>query len=516
MKLKLLFTALIFLSIKGFAQDGSKIFDGVKNITLRNVGVITKNNVIEGYFNFYEFDKVDRKTILYRLNLLDANLNQIGTKDIQGPKEWQLVGSGFDGNNFCFKFWDEKKRTIELKVYDQQANEVTSSTLKVNYRPTGGDYENYSKMVSPEINIADNNGFVDYTFNDPNDAFIVSYINGTTQKSWQKAYEPEGKSKYMFPIYLNGNGEMILTGVARIERGLYNTKTDHSLLATSTKDGHQLFDISTQFGDNYVVPINAVFEGDRILLIGLNYKTNKSFTTPPDGFAFIQIDKSGKVLKSNFNTLENSLGKYLPMENDKLKGDYYLFIHDIVQSNRNTNVVIAEKFKKEIDAGGIAMTALSLMSRTTAGGGADLQLENMVAIEYDRDGNVIQAMEIPKAKGATGKFPTYIGLLSPYFLAFAAKVDGDMDYMYTLKNEDNSQITFSFVDRDRLSPDAKKTDNFGQVKYKDGKFTSDKIPIKNAKADLSHLLPAKAGYVLQVNYFKKDKKLEMDMIKLNN
>src|SRR5579872_570275 len=149
MKLKLLFTALIFLGIKGFAQDGSKIFDGVKNITLRNVGVITKNNVIEGYFNFYEFDKVDRNTILYRLNLLDANLNQIGTKDIQGPKEWQLVGSGFDGNNFCFKFWDEKKRTIELKVYDQQANEVTSSTLKVNYRPTGGDYENYSKMVSP-------------------------------------------------------------------------------------------------------------------------------------------------------------------------------------------------------------------------------------------------------------------------------------------------------------------------------------------------------------------------------
>jgi hypothetical protein len=85
-----------------------------------------------------------------------------------------------------------------------------------------------------------------------------------------------------------------------------------------------------------------------------------------------------------------------------------------------------------------------------------------------------------------------------------------------MKNDDNSEITFSFIDRDRLSPDAKKTDNFGQIKYKGGKFTSDRIPIKNTKADLTRLYPAQSGYVLQMNYFKKDKKLEMDMIKLNN
>jgi uncharacterized protein DUF6770 len=510
MKLKLLIIFLAFLSLEGLGQDASKVFDGVKNITIRNVGVIRKNNTIEGYFSFYQFDKVDRKTLLFRLNLMDANLNEIGTKDIQGPKDWELVGSGFDGNNFCFRFWDEKAKTFESKVYDQQANEVSSSTIKVNYRPTGSDYEKYRSLVIQETNIDENNGFIDYVFNDPNEAFIVTYINGATKNSWQKAYEPEGKSKIMMPSYLNANDEMILTGVSRLERGLYNNKTDHSILANSTKDGSVLFDMSMEFGDNYVVPVNAIFEGDKIVIVGLNYKSAKTLTTAPDGMAFIEVDKHGKLLKSNFKTFEESLGKYMAIEDHKLKDGYYLYFHDIVRTNHNTNVVIAEKFRKAVDAGGVALSLVG------AGGPIKLQFENMVAIEYDLDGNVLQAVEIPKGKGNTGLFPSYTGFMAPYLLATISDMFGWMDYGYSLKNDDNSEITFSFIDRDRLSPDAKKTDNFGQIKYKDGKFTSDKIPIKNEKADITHLFPAKSGYVLQMNYFKKDKKLEMDMIKLNN
>jgi len=91
-----------------------------------------------------------------------------------------------------------------------------------------------------------------------------------------------------------------------------------------------------------------------------------------------------------------------------------------------------------------------------------------------------------------------------------------MDYMYTVKSDDNGDITFSFVDYDRLDAGAKKTENFGQIKYHDGKITVDKIPVKNEKATFSRLMRASTNHVLQVNYFKKEKKLTMDMIKLNN
>jgi hypothetical protein len=515
MKLKLLIISLTFLTFKGFAQDVTKVFDEVKNVTIRNIGPITKNNQVKGYYSFYEFDKIDRKTRLFRINLSDENLNALGTKDVAGPKDWELISSGYDGNNFCFKFWDEKAKTFELKVYNQDAIEVASNSLKINYN--FGSYKpvSFGQMVSGNIGVIENNGFVNYTYNSKNDAFITSYANGDTKNTWQQAYEPEGKSRLMLPTFLSGNGDFVLTAVARVERGLYNAKTEHSVIGNSTKDGSQLFELSTDFEGNHVVPINAIFEGDNITIVGLNYKSTKTYSSPPDGFAFLMLDKNGKLLKSNFKTFEESLGKFLPMEDHKLAGNYNLFIHDIVRTNHNTNLVIGEKFKKATDAGLVTLTALSMLAGGT-GAPIKITLQNLVVIEYDMEGNAIQATEIPKAEGSTGAFPSYIGLLPSYLLAAAANAEGVMDYKYMLKNEDSSEITFSFEDYGKIDDDSRRTKNFGQIKYKNGKFSVDKIPVKKEKATFSQMYAAKTGHVLQVNYFKKDKKLTMELVKLNN
>jgi hypothetical protein len=62
----------------------------------------------------------------------------------------------------------------------------------------------------------------------------------------------------------------------------------------------------------------------------------------------------------------------------------------------------------------------------------------------------------------------------------------------------------------------KKTQNFGQIKYKDNKFTFDKVAIKREGAKFSFILPGNNNKVLQVNYFKKEKQLTFNLIKLNN
>lgn len=516
MKLKLSLILLLFFAVNAFSQDVQKVFDEVKNVTIRGIGPITKNNVIKGYYAFYEFDKADKKTTLFRLRLMDENLNDLGTKEITGPKEWELLSSGFDGNNFCFKFWDPKAKTIELKVYDQTAKEIAENSLEVNYKASNTDAQNFKQSVNSDLNILENNGFVDYTFNEPNNAFIIRYVDGTSKRSWNYTYEPEGKSKVMLPGYLNGNSEMILTSVSRIERGWNNMKTEQFVIANSTKNGSLLFELSTEFNDNHIVPVNAVFDKDKIIIVGLNYKSNKTYTTAPDGFAFLELDKHGKLLKSNFKNINESLGKYLSVDDNKLSGGYYMFIHNIVHTNKNTNLVIAEKFKKGTDAGGIATTALSAFSGRSVGSGAKLRLQNMVIIEFDMDGNPIQAKEIPKAEGITPGLPSYALLLPPYLLATLSNFEGWMDYRYTLKSDDNSDITFSFVDYDRLDANAEKTQNFGQIKYTNGKITTDKIAIKKESSTFSYLYPAKPNHVLQINYFKKEKKLTMDLIKLNN
>lgn len=508
MKLKLLIILFVLFITKGFSQDASKTLDEVKEVTIHNIGAIKKNNQVKGYFSFYEFDKVDRKTLLYRINLTDENLNDLGTKDITGPKEWELTSSGYDGNNFCFKFWDEKAKSWELKVYDQNANEVASNSIKVKNRE-GSQF--FASMVSKELGIAENNGFVNYTYNHKNDAFDISYANGSTKNTWQQTYEPQDKWKAVLPTFLNGNDIIILTSVAKIERGFDNMKTEHAILGNSTKDGSQLFDLATDFDGNHVVPVNAIFEGDNITIVGLNFKSIKTMSSAPDGFAFLTLDKKGKLLKSNFKTFEESLGKFLPMENHELSGGYHIYIHDIVRTNHNTNLVIGEKFKKATDAGRMA---LSLLSGSV--GAIKLTLENMVVIEYDMDGNAIQASEIPKAIGNAGPFPNSAAFFSPYLVAIVAKDFGQMDYMYMSKNDTGSEITFSFEDYAKIDDDSKKTKNFGQIKYKDGKISVDKIPLKKEKSTFSTMLPAKVGHTLQVNYYKKDKKLTMNLIKLNN
>jgi len=151
MKLKLLMVVCLgIFAFKTFGQDAQKVFDDVKNITVRNFGAIKKNNVVKGYFSFYEYDKVDKKTLLFRLNLMDENLNDLGTKDIEGPKDWELISTAYDGNNFCFKFYDEKAKTIELKVYDNEAKEVASNVVDLNYKPkSNSKYQGYALLTTP-------------------------------------------------------------------------------------------------------------------------------------------------------------------------------------------------------------------------------------------------------------------------------------------------------------------------------------------------------------------------------
>ena len=493
----LIFFCLIFI-IQGNGQNSLKIFKDVKEVKVRSIGVIKTENLVKGYFTFYEYDKADRKHLVYKLALLDENLNELGTKDIEGSKQLLLVSSGYDGKNFCFKFWDENDKTVQLKVYNQEAQEVTSNSMKINYNPNMNmGYQGYSQMVSEELNVAENSGFVDYPYNGDNKGFFVNYVEGSAKRSWSRPYEPEGKSKMMIPSFLKANDEMVLTAVSKPGKGMYNTKMENYILANRVKDGTVLFDVSVDINENHIVPINAVFENDKITIVGLNYTSAKTYTTPPDGLAFVELDKKGNVLKSTVKTFDETLGKYIPLENHKLKDGYYLYIHDIVRASNGNSLVIAEKIKPPV---------------------SNIALGNLIVIEYDSNHEIVQAKEIQKEPGRAMGYPS-LPFLPLYMCANLAHSFGVMDFLYTLTNEDKSEITFSFVEyEDRLYKGSKKLKGFGQVKYKNGKITSDKVSIKhenNEEADFTHLYPTKTGYLLEASYYKKKKELSMNFIKLN-
>lgn len=512
MKLRLLVIFLVFFTARAIAQSGAaKIFEEVKAVTVRNVGVIKKSNVVKGYFNFYEYDKVDRNTVLFKLNLMDENLNTLGTKEIEGPKTWQLLSSGFDGNNFCFKFYDPKEKMLELKVYNQEAKEVLSVEQEMIPKNNSLSYRMYAYNTKPELNILSDGGFVDYSFDNDDNSFITTYVNGSPKRRWQRSYPNGGDYKAIVPSFVGNNNEMMITFIARVNKGAYTTSSENFILATSIGGGGKIFEIPAIVDGKSFAPVSVTFDSSRIIMVGLNYPNKDVLTGAPNGITFLELDMRGKVLKSKSQDFEESVGKYFPMENHKIAGDYLFYIHGIEKTKNNNFVLVGEKFRKKTSGGGVAVTILTQGS----GGFVRLELENMIVIEFSQDGQVLQAREIPKAKGYTPTFPSYSGFFPAYTLATLAGMMGWLDYMYTIKNEDRSEITFSFLDYEKLEEESKATQNFGQIKYKNGEITSDKIAIKNEKATFTHLFPAKAGYVLQMNYFKKKKQMTMDFIKLN-
>jgi hypothetical protein len=86
------------------------------------------------------------------------------------------------------------------------------------------------------------------------------------------------------------------------------------------------------------------------------------------------------------------------------------------------------------------------------------------------------------------------------------------DYAYTQVNKDHS--SFSVCYSDYVRGKDYKGATFNSITLNDGKLTQDKIQTKS-DATKSIVLPARQGQVLIMDYYRKDKKLDLHFEKLN-
>ena len=89
---------------------------------------------------------------------------------------------------------------------------------------------------------------------------------------------------------------------------------------------------------------------------------------------------------------------------------------------------------------------------------------------------------------------------------------GEFDYAYTQVNRDKTSFTVCYSDYVRGKD--YKGGTFNSITYNEGKFTTDKV---NTKSDASRsaILPGKQGQVLIMEYYRKDKRLDVHIEKLN-
>jgi hypothetical protein len=97
-------------------------------------------------------------------------------------------------------------------------------------------------------------------------------------------------------------------------------------------------------------------------------------------------------------------------------------------------------------------------------------------------------------------------------MGYLLNMTNSFDYTFTQTNKDKSKFSIGYVDYDKKK--GEKGWYFGSINYGGGKMTTDKIKF-DTKATWQHVYPGKPGYVMISEYFRKEKKLEFKMEKLN-
>jgi hypothetical protein len=135
---------------------------------------------------------------------------------------------------------------------------------------------------------------------------------------------------------------------------------------------------------------------------------------------------------------------------------------------------------------------------------------DMVLMEFDDKYKVRNATIYDKQHNTAFGGPA-TDYVSQHLIANYLKMTGAFDYEFTTGESDNSNFAVCYSDWVRSSD--YKGQTFNAIRYNGKKFTTDKIELKS-KASSLRVFPAKAGSIMILEYYKKDKKLDFRLEKL--
>jgi hypothetical protein len=206
------------------------------------------------------------------------------------------------------------------------------------------------------------------------------------------------------------------------------------------------------------------------------------------------------------------MARYLPTNSKgKIDDIGYLYIHKLLRTPDNRLFVVGEGYKRQADGVGIALNVLAIAGGgSTEAGVTKIVITDLVMMEFNSQFKITNATIYDKAKNTAiaNKLSDYV---SQHMLADYLKMIGAFDYAFTTGDADNANFSVCYNDYERSSDYHGQT--FNAIKYNGKKFTTDKIELKS-KASMMRVFPAKAGSIMIMEYFKKDKRLDFRLEKL--
>lgn len=496
--------------------------DNIRSVSLRNFGTIVESEEVKGYFVYYISDKVDKNTNEYTIQIIDENLAPIKNIVFQSDKDDQLMETSFNQNSLMFMFFNKKMKTFTSKVYGLDGKLKYTYLKEINKRSLAylsalpamkmNEEEGQNKFL---YDVADK-GYVsviplrsgrDYSFE-------VNIFRSDTKKQITYVQEDEGYKFYQ-ASYLGATSNIALFEVMKKEKMMSN-KMESSLLGIDLSNGRKVFDIRDDLTKYKFLPINiSTLTGtNNILILGTYYdKDAKLAKDATLGIAAVTIDPKGKIVSQKYNSWSSDFAKHLPVSSKgKIDDIGYLYFHKIIQTESGEIFAVGEGYKRVASAGGIAGTvALAAMGGYSSSVSTTrLDITDMVLVKFNKEFDILEAKVYDKNKN---RFSLPGGdFVSPHLLALGAKTMGAYDYEFTRTDKDHTHFVVGYNDYEK-GKDYKGT-VFHSISYNGGKLTTDKINLKSSASSL-RVMPGKPGFIFISEYFKKDKKVDMRLEKIN-
>jgi hypothetical protein len=516
MKKQLLAISLILLCFSG-AMAQKLTIENVQRASPRNAAAIKEGSDVKGYYFFFISDKIDKKTNEYTLRITDNSLNVLKDVKFQDSKHVSIIESSFNGTDLIFLLYNDDENSFEYQVYgadgkkkhtyNRQLSKKDERFLKTTYLGMNDDDEQYKGLYP-----IDGTGFISVTPSreDKDYTFQVDYFGTGKRKQW--SYTPTVGGKKFMGDYLGQYNGVVYLEVLRYG-GAFDQKPDSYILGLNIETGKMVFEKPTDSKFRfYPASLSLVNEG-KAYVYGEYFDLNDNIMKDKSkGFAFWGIDEKGKITSEKYLSWDLEMGKYLDVTSKGKIADFgFMYLHQIIQAADGKIYAIGEGFKKTASALGIASTLL-----TGGRGGASMakiKVTDMMILTFDQDFN-IKAAKVYEKNDNNVEFPSgYEFVSTPLMGKMLKYYYGGFDYSYTQVNKDLTSFSVYYSDFVR-EKGSYKGGTFNSISYADGKFTTDRINTKS-DAKFSAVYPSSQGQVLIMDYYKKDKRLEMHIEKLN-
>jgi hypothetical protein len=507
--------ALVFILVLTSADAQVLVRQNVRRMTARGSGIIKQNNQVKGYYSFFSLEKKDRDNNTYELSLFDENLEAISSIEIVRPRYYVLVDGAYNGSAFCFLFRDSRKKLNEMITYDRSLKLIGTSFVPDNEYTLSQGYTTQTDPTQAYLIPVENKGFVYYGVKTGAYQYQTIFFTDSLKRQWADVARDDADVELASEAFQEN--EYLGTIIVR-KRRLKSKDIEVDLLVQRMDTGEKLFRLPL-LTSLYSISFSSVyFDRDKMqfVVFGEYYnKDDKELKSQSLGFMSLEIDMTGNVVRERTNSWTD-ISKVAPVnEKGKFeKSNMRIMIHDIVKTSDGQLFVIGEQYAKVASGAGIAsQIAGGLMGYGSQAASVQLNIYNMVYLQFNPDFTINRMHLFPKDKTAI-LLPAGSGFMSSKQLSYYARAVGGFDYKYSQQTENGDTFIVTYIDYDK-EKGQKAANVLGSIIYTPEKtFITDKLKLNRKSTDY-YVFKAKTGYVMVMEYFRKEKKLESRLEKLN-